>query len=222
MERYKGKGKIEKVKKKVNNNVHLRDIPSVNLLLQSDQGKKLVLEYSHEVVLEAIRESIERFRQEQGEGAKFSTDFERARVIRDVFFRNGSMPQVTFTIKPLIMDPTITVLKFNIGTQTITYNHGPRVPTSVTWPASDTQNVTVTLVPAVENGINGVTESGLWALHRLFDKYAQIEPGATSDVFNIVLNVGSRKATFEVKSSGVYNPFRLPELENFSCPREML
>jgi type VI secretion system protein ImpL len=120
------------------------------------------------------------------------------------------------------MDATITVLKLNIGNQSIRYDHGPRVPTSVTWPGSDSQNVTLTLVPAVENGINSVTESGMWALHRLFDKYAEVQPGATSDVFNVVLNVGSRKVTFEVKSSGIHNPFRLPELENFSCPREML
>ncbi|MCL2163296.1 MAG: type VI secretion system membrane subunit TssM [Oscillospiraceae bacterium] len=166
--------------------------------------------------------SIERFRQEQGEGAKFSPDFDRARVIRDVFFRNGNLPQITFTIRPLIMDATITVLRLNIGNQTIRYDHGPRIPTSVTWPGSDSQNVTLELIPAVENGTNSVSESGLWALHRLFDKFATIQPGATTDVFNIELTVGGRKAMFEVKSSGIHNPFRLPELENFSCPREML
>ena len=167
--------------------------------------------------------SIERFRQEQGEGAKLSDAFNQARVIRDVFFRNGNTPQITFTIKPLIMDATITVLRLNIGDQVVRYDHGPRVPTSVTWPSGGgSQNVIITLVPDVEKGTNSVSETGLWALHRLFDKYAVIEPGATSDVFNIVLNIGERKATFEIRASGVYNPFRLPELNNFECPTGML
>jgi len=43
----------------------LRGIPSVNVMLQSKQGKDLVEEYSHDVVVEAIRGGIERFRQEQ-------------------------------------------------------------------------------------------------------------------------------------------------------------
>ena len=47
------------------NNEVLRGIPSVNVMLQSEQGKNLVEEYSHDVVVEAIREGIERFRQEQ-------------------------------------------------------------------------------------------------------------------------------------------------------------
>jgi len=165
--------------------------------------------------------SIEKFRQSQGPGTKFSVEFDRARVIRDVFFRNGNFPQVTFSIKPLVMDATITVLSFNIGEQAIRYDHGPRVPAAVTWPGGGNQNVTVTLAPVVENGVNSVTESGLWALHRLFDRHAQVQPGATPDVFNVTLDVGGRKATFEVRSSSVHNPFRLPEMENFSCPKEL-
>lgn len=168
--------------------------------------------------------SIEKFRQEQSDRTKFSSEFDRARIIRDVFFRNGNVPQITFTIKPLIMDPTITVLRLNIGNQVIRYDHGPRVPTSVTWPSEggSSQVITVSLAPDVEKGVNSVSESGLWALHRLFDKHAAIQPGATSEVFNIVLNIGDRKATFEVRSSGVYNPFRLSELNNFTCPTGML
>ena len=49
----------------MNNKEHLKEIPSVNLLLQSKQGKSLIDRYSHEVVVEAIRKSIEGFRQKR-------------------------------------------------------------------------------------------------------------------------------------------------------------
>jgi len=42
----------------------------VNLLLQSEEGKNLIDKYSHEVVVEAIRKSIEDFRQEQEQRIK--------------------------------------------------------------------------------------------------------------------------------------------------------
>ena len=54
----------------MDNKEYLKEIPSVNLLLQSEQGKSLIDRYSHEVVVEAIRESIDRFRQKQVQRAK--------------------------------------------------------------------------------------------------------------------------------------------------------
>ena len=163
---------------------------------------------------------MEQFRQQQGPGALLPREFEYARTIKDTFFRGGSKPEISFTIKPVLMDGSITNLSLNIGGQQVRYAHGPSVPTSVTWPASD-NHVRLALQPPVDNGVNDVSESGLWALHRLFDKHGQMRRGATSDAFEVVLNVGGRRATFEIRPTGTFNPFDLSELRKFRCPQAM-
>jgi type VI secretion system protein ImpL len=165
---------------------------------------------------------MERFRQQQGPGTKLPRAFDQARVIKDTFFRGGgSSPQIAFTIKPLKMDQEITILNLNIGGQTIRYDHGPQVSMSVAWPKDGGAQVRLTLTPLIQNGVNDVTQTGLWALHRLFEQHGEIRPGATPDVFNVIFSVGGRMATFEIRPTSVHNPFRLPELSSFRCPRNM-
>jgi type VI protein secretion system component VasK len=55
----------------------------------------------------------------------------------------------------------------------------------------------------------------------LFDKHGVILRGASPDVFNIEINVGGRRATFEIQPTGTFNPFNLPALRQFSCPQVM-
>jgi type VI secretion system protein ImpL len=164
---------------------------------------------------------MEQFRQQQPPGTRLPAAFEHARIIRDTFFRSGSTPQIAFTIKPLTMDQEITILNLNVGGQTIRYDHGPQVATSISWPGNGNGQVRLALTPIIQSGVNDVTESGLWALHRLFGRHGSIRPGATPEVFNVVLNAGGRTATFEVRPASVYNPFNLPALNNFRCPQGM-
>jgi type VI secretion system protein ImpL len=164
---------------------------------------------------------MDRFRQQQGPGARLPVEFEYARTIMDTFFRSGNQPEISFSIKPLLMDGSITNLNLNIGGQQIRYAHGPSVPVTVAWPGSGGGEVRMALLPPVDNGVNNVTETGLWALHRLFDKYGQIRPGTSPDVFEVVLNVGGRRSTFEIRPSSTNNPFNLPELRKFRCPQVM-
>ena len=161
---------------------------------------------------------MEQFRQQQPPGTVLPEAFDQARIIRDVFFRNGNTPQMTFTIKPLVMDTTITILNLNIGGQTIRYDHGPIVPTSVTWPTGSGSHVRVSLLPVVEGGANTVSIDGLWAMHRLFERYGRIRNGSSPDVFEVVLTIGGRRAILEVRPTSVRNPFNLPELTRFRCP----
>ncbi|MDR0702305.1 MAG: type VI secretion system membrane subunit TssM [Azoarcus sp.] len=165
---------------------------------------------------------MERFRQQQGPGTNLPRAFDQARVIKDTFFRGGSSsPRIAFTLKPLKMDQEITILNLNIGGQTIRYDHGPQVSASIAWPRDGGAQIRLSLTPLIQNGVNDVTETGLWALHRLFERYGEIRPGATPDVFNVVLSVGGRMATFEIRPTSVHNPFRLPELNSFRCPQNM-
>lgn len=163
---------------------------------------------------------MDRFRQQQGSGTALPAAFSYASTIKDTFFRRGGRPEMSFTIRPVQMDASITNLSLNIGGQQIRYAHGPSVSASVTWPAADSQ-VRLALLPTVDSGRNDIAASGLWALHRLFDRHGQMRRGSSPDVFEVVLNVGGRRAIFEIQPTGTFNPFDLSELRKFKCPQVM-
>ena len=162
---------------------------------------------------------MDRLRQQQPPGAALPREFEYASAINKAFFRGGDKPEITFTIKPLSMDGSITNLSLNIGGQQVQYAHGPSVPMTVAWPVASGEQVRLSLLPRVNDGVNELIENGLWALHRLFDKRGQMRQGSSPDVFEVGINVGGRKATFEIRSFGANNPFNLPELKKFKCPQ---
>lgn len=161
---------------------------------------------------------MDRYRQ-QLPNANLPASFNYARTIRDAFFRSGNQPEISFTIRPLDMDGAITNLSLNIGGQQLRYAHGPSVSTAITWPGSGGGDVRLALLPTVEGGVNHVNETGLWALHRLFDKYGRMNKGSSPDVFVVTLNVGGRWANFEIRPASSINPFNLPELRKFTCPQ---
>lgn len=153
-----------------------------------------------------------------GEGGVVA-QFEKAAVIKDVFFRSGAgVPTVTVLIKPIEMDATITNLVLDIDGQVVRYQHGPQVGHSIRWPGTKGSNqVRLSVEPVLEGGAANKVLEGPWALHRLFDG-AQIVPGGSPERFRVVLDIGGRKATFEVTAGSVKNPFALQEMRTFSCP----
>ena len=144
--------------------------------------------------------------------------FQRAAVIRDVYFRGGGrVPTLKLEIKPVEMDASIIQFSLDIDGQLFKYSHGPQIPMPITWPGTrGSQQVRVQLTPQLA-GANGLLGDGPWALHRLFDK-AQIRPGSAPEKFFATFNVEGRKIDLEVTANTVYNPFRLREMMEFQCP----
>jgi type VI secretion system protein ImpL len=152
-----------------------------------------------------------------GSSASLSA-FERAAVIRDVFFRGGSRaPQFRVDMKPVEMDASITTFALDADGTPLSYLHGPQTPRSIVWPGPAGRNqVRVALTPPGGGSSTGPFE-GSWALHRFFDK-AQITPSASPEKFLATFNFDGRKVAFEVTAASVQNPFKLRELEEFACP----
>ncbi|MBC7503007.1 MAG: type VI secretion system membrane subunit TssM [Herminiimonas sp.] len=147
--------------------------------------------------------------------------FQRAAVIRDVYFRHGGrMPTLKLEIKPAEMDTSITQMTLDVDGQLLKYAHGPQVPTPITWPGPrGGQQVRIQLTPQITGG-TGYAGDGPWALHRLFDR-AQIRATAVPERFFALLNVEGRKIEFEITTNSVYNPFQLRELMDFKCPSSL-
>lgn len=146
--------------------------------------------------------------------------FQNAAVIRDTFFRaGGNAPGLRLEFKPLEMDATITQFTLDVDGQVVKYSHGPQIPTSIQWPGPrGTGQVRTALSPvSTSGGQSGTVNEGPWALFKLFDKQ-MIEGAGAPERFKVTFTIDGRKAMFLVSASSVHNPFRLRELDNFSCP----
>jgi type VI secretion system protein ImpL len=145
--------------------------------------------------------------------------FQRAKVIRDTFFRTGgNQPALTLTLKPTDMDQTIQRFNLSVDGQVVSYAHGPQNVTSVQWPGpGGGLQARIELAPAVPGRNSGTVESGPWALFRLLERM-QIEPGPTPERFRVTFAVDGRRAMYDLTTGSVQNPFRLRELREFRCP----
>jgi type VI secretion system protein ImpL len=152
-------------------------------------------------------------------GSGSLVQFQRAQVIRDVFFRaGGRTPGLKLEFKPIEMDAALTQFILDVDGQLVKYSHGPQVPQSVIWPGPrGSSQVRVQVQPAGPTGVSGMTTEGPWALFRMFDK-VNIDSTAQPERFIATFTVDGRRAQFEVLANSVQNPFRLRELDQFQCP----
>jgi type VI secretion system protein ImpL len=141
--------------------------------------------------------------------------FQRAKEIRDAFFASGPLPGVRLVMKPFEMDARLKEFLLDVDGQLLRYDHGPQIPTEIKWPGPRGSGVVrVTVQPA---GGTGLVNDGAWALFRLFERVT-ITPGNSPEKFRATFDIDGRKAIFDVTSSSVRNPLRLPDLRAFQCP----
>jgi type VI secretion system protein ImpL len=116
------------------------------------------------------------------------------------------------------MDPSISQFILDVDGQIVSYSHGPLIPTTVQWPGPrGSSQVRVQVNPPSASGTSGLVNEGPWALFRLFDR-VRIDNTSAPERFRATFDIDGRKAVFEVTASSVRNPFRLHELNEFSCP----
>ena len=153
----------------------------------------------------------------KGDIAQFLVSFERASVIRDVYFAAGKTePSYKVAIRPIDMDPSITQLILEVDGQILTYEHGPQVGMTVEWPGTRGSNqVNLSLSP--QQGTSGLSTNGPWALNRLLDR-ASIRPGKTPEQILANFTIGGRRITLEFTAYSAKSPFRLAEMRGFVCP----
>lgn len=153
-----------------------------------------------------------------GGGSGALLQFQRAQVLRDVFFRGGNLPSLRLELKPMEMDASITQFILDVDGQLVKYSHGPTLPMSVQWPGPRGSNqVRLQVLPTSATGASGQVFEGPWALFRMFER-VRMEGSGQPERFHVTFDVEGRKARFEVRTASVQNPFRLPELQQFQCP----
>jgi type VI secretion system protein ImpL len=148
--------------------------------------------------------------------------FERAAVIRDLFFPNGApSPALHWEITPVSLDPTVTRAVLQIGGNDSAYDHGTAQPVEVAWPDPRAQPVRLTFSPEMANQPSSISESGAWALFRLIDQGSRREVSGLSDRVSVTFALGTRKAVYELHANSVINALTTKELGSFRCPSHL-
>ena len=145
--------------------------------------------------------------------------FQRAQVIRDVFFPAGaSTPTFRLEFKPLEMDASIKQFVIDIDGKAVSYAHGPQTVVPVQFPGPGVRRqIRASVSPAPPSGANAITFEGAWAPFRMFDGVG-IKKTRQAERFEATFVIDRRQAVFEILARSVRNPFDLPELSEFRCP----
>ncbi len=145
--------------------------------------------------------------------------FQRASMIRDLFFVGGSAtPRVTFTITPVRLDDGANQVGLDFDGTDVAYSHGPPRSTEITWPGpTGMQNVRLVFDPPPAGGTGVLSASGPWAMFRMFAQ-GTLAASGSPDSYTLTYTLGNREAVFAIRAGSVLNPFAPGLLDGFRCP----
>jgi type VI secretion system protein ImpL len=145
--------------------------------------------------------------------------FQRAAVIRDLFFAaGGNQPTVRFDIKPVSADSGTRQVTLDFDGTSVVYAQGPTRPTQITWPGPNRMtNLRLVFDPAPSSGAPVLQAAGPWALFRLFGQ-GRLERGGGSELYALTFNLADRQVAYDIRAGSVQNPFAPGVLQDFRCP----
>jgi type VI secretion system protein ImpL len=145
--------------------------------------------------------------------------FQRAAVIRDLFFAPGSTTiAVRFDITPVQLDVDASYVSLEFDGTSILYAHGPARSTQITWPGPNgMRNVRLVFDPPSPGTTGVMAETGPWAMFRLFSG-GTLQQAGSPERYTLSFSLGGHSATFELRAGSVMNPFAPGVLLDFRCP----
>jgi type VI secretion system protein ImpL len=146
------------------------------------------------------------------------SQLKNAAKIRDAFFAPGeSTPNVQFQLKPMALDSNVASFRINIEGQTDEYAHGPAIAGKFQWPGPHPNLGVVLSFIAADGRTVSQMEEGPWAWIKVLE-LSNLERTSLRDVFLITFRIEGFTAKYELRAYSVFNPFNLPELQQFRCP----
>ena len=147
------------------------------------------------------------------------SQFQRAAVIRDLFFAPGSTTiALHFELTPIELDSGASQVSLELDGASVTYAHGPARPTQITWPGPNRmQDVRLVFDPPSPGSSGVLTESGPWAVFRLFGR-GTLSQASLPGRYALSFALDKRRAVFELRPASALNPFGLGVLQDFRCP----
>ena len=147
--------------------------------------------------------------------------FQNADKIRQAYFPfGGKQPNVPLTVTPQTLSELATGVEFELnGTKLETL---PQLlkPQEFSWPGSGGMtdgSASITMLPN-DDGTSVLAEKGAWALMKLFARGGMRPAG---DAFKVTYVIGGKDVSYLVRVGSLANPFALPALAQFTCPKTL-
>ncbi|QHQ36541.1 type VI secretion system membrane subunit TssM [Algicella marina] len=156
-----------------------------------------------------------------GISQKVLEEMQKAAEIRDTFFASGAAPAISFQITPEALDTNALAVVLEIDGQQVGFNHrsGQPTPQAISWPGA-VGIAKVAIAPSEPGRENNIVRDGPWGWFRLLDS-AEVRKTNASDRSRVIFNIGGRIAIFRLQTGSVLNPFTLPALSTFNCPKSL-
>lgn len=143
-------------------------------------------------------------------------NFQLAAQIRAAFFPlGGPAPSINITFTPLSLHGDADMALLNIDGQVLQATQAGNTPGLIPWPGK-TGSASLSLTPELPGRESAIKFDGPWALKRLLDK-GQVT--ANGDSLEAHFVIGGRDVAYTIKTGEDGNPFTLPALSAFSCPK---
>lgn len=135
--------------------------------------------------------------------------------IRQMYFRNGNMPEVDFTLLAPTLDPGIGKLVIDIDGQKYEYQPGGATSAAMKWPGPQPGRVSISAYDTAGALLSSFDYQGDWAFFRALQA-AHLQK--QSDLrFLASFNFGGHMAKVIVQASNLKNPFLDTEVQRFRC-----
>lgn len=170
---------------------------------------------------------------DQGLGMSGGTlaQVKRAQTIKSVFFgSNPVVPSASFQLRPHFMEKTNARFMLEVGDTRISYNHGPKFWSTVTWVGSEDKSRVRVIFEDLNDQQHSLTFEGPWAWFRLQDR-SKLSKTGVANVYLVTYSVpdgnhsgsdrvkdtGNHTVRFEIKSQSAQNPLDRDLLGGFRC-----
>ncbi|MGH8642938.1 MAG: type VI secretion system membrane subunit TssM [Gammaproteobacteria bacterium] len=146
--------------------------------------------------------------------------FQRAQRIRETFFQQGGQKvSITFGLKPVALDKSVSRFVLDIDGQEYSYRFGPVRLSNAQWPGPDGPRQ-VQVVFEDRSGVrHSSAEDGPWAWFRILDRSQTT--AISPDRLSVTFDVDGHQAEYELRANSVVNPFLMTELQSFLCPNTL-
>lgn len=144
--------------------------------------------------------------------------FQSAAEIRNAFFPSGgSAPSVSITFTPSSLNSEADSAVLDVDGQTVQSTQAGNAPSTLTWPSGAASgSASLSLTPAMPGRESALKFEGPWALKRLLDKATVTGNGSDAEARFVI---GGRDVAYRIDTGSGANPFQLPALSAFSCPK---
>jgi type VI secretion system protein ImpL len=139
--------------------------------------------------------------------------FQSVQLIRELYFRTGTKPEVRFNMTPDSLDASVSRFSVDVDNQLLEYRHGPLQSLTFAWPGNGAGHTAVAFDAGGPPSIS--TYQGPWAWFRALD---QAKVQAQSETrFVVTFSQGGHSARVIIDATSVRNPFAHNELQSFRC-----